>query len=281
MLRWTVRSAAALRFAGLLFSVGQASAQVAYGNPLFSDPSAIDPVTGFAGAGWAGSEQDRSVRSDAGGAAALDVQHWGDSHNTRCLYCNLAHESAVSFTVNALPSFTGASLLNPGHSIISGAVRNVSHDGAYYAGQSTFASWSPFFGNNAIIAANGGAMNGTRGRTLFERQRHQGPLSRHHRHHDLHRPLRRQSRRAYDQRTIHPEPGLYTTKSQNRLLRGRRTDSGWRVAVSAAAWSAWPHSGDAALRGHRAATGERQGSWRDDTAGFSLHANGFVKERVA
>ncbi len=61
MNRWAVRSAAALGFAGLSFSVGQASAHVVYGNPLFSDPSVINLITGFAGAGSAFSNQDRTV----------------------------------------------------------------------------------------------------------------------------------------------------------------------------------------------------------------------------
>lgn len=153
-----VRSAAALGVFGPLFSVGPAFAHVVYGNPLYSDPTVIDPITGFVGVGSAFSDQDRTVCSNAGWVAGLAPQHWGDSHNTRFLYFNLAQESTVSFTINALPNSTGASLLNPGYSIFSGAVPNVSHDGAYYAGQSTFASWSPFAGNNANIAANGGAI---------------------------------------------------------------------------------------------------------------------------
>jgi hypothetical protein len=159
MNRWIVRSAAVLLgAAGLFMSVGQASAHVVYGNSLFSDASVIDPMTGFAGVGSTFSNQNRTVRSNAGWIAGLNATTGGDSHNARFLYFNLAGEATINFTVNALDNTNGASLLNPGYSIFSGTVPNVSHDGSYYAGQSTFASWSPFAGANANIIANGGAL---------------------------------------------------------------------------------------------------------------------------
>jgi hypothetical protein len=159
MNRWILRSAAALLgAAGLFMSVGQASAHVVYGNSLFSDASVIDPITGFAGVGSTFSNQNRTASSNAGWIAGLDATTGGDSHNARHMYFNLASEATVNFTVTALANTNGASLLNPGFSIFSGAVPNVSHDGQYYAGQSTFASWSPFASANANIIANGGAL---------------------------------------------------------------------------------------------------------------------------
>jgi hypothetical protein len=158
MNRWIVRSAAALLgAAGLFMSVGHASAHVVYGNSLFSDASVIDPITGFAGVGATFSSQDRTVRSNAGWVAGLNADTQADTHNARFLYFNLAGQATVDFTINALGNSNGASLLNPGFSIYSGAVPNVSHDGQYYAGQTTFADWSPFNADNANIIANGGA----------------------------------------------------------------------------------------------------------------------------
>lgn len=142
----------------LLFSFEEAKAHVVYGNPLYADPTLVDPITGALGVGAAFSNQNRTVRSNGGWVAGLDPIHWGDSHNARFLYFHLAEESNISFTINALANSNGASLLNPGYSIFAGAVPNVSHDGSYYAGQSTFASWSPFASSNANILANGGAM---------------------------------------------------------------------------------------------------------------------------
>lgn len=160
MNRWIVRSAAVLLgAAGLFMSVGQASAHVVYGNPLFSDSSLIDPITGVAGVGATFSNQDRTVRSNAGWIAGLDATTGGDSHNARFMYFNLAEAQTISFTINATANSNGASLLNPGYSIFSGAVPNVSHDGGYYPGKTTFASWSPFAAENADILAqpdNGG-----------------------------------------------------------------------------------------------------------------------------
>jgi hypothetical protein len=159
MNRWMVQSAAAvLGFAGLFSSVGQASAHVVFGQSLFSDASAVDPITGLTGVGSTFSIQDRNVRSNAGWVAGLDATTWGDTHNARFMYFNLAGAATIDFTINATANSNGASLLNPGYSLFSGSVPNVSHDGGYYAGQSTFASWSPFAASNANIIANGGAI---------------------------------------------------------------------------------------------------------------------------
>ena len=145
MNRWVIRSAGAiLGLAVLSLSVGQASAHVVYGNSLFSDASVIDPITGFAGVGSTFSNQNRTVSSNAGWIAGLNATTGGDSHNARHMYFNLAGEATINFTVTALANSNGASLLNPGFSIFSGAVPNVSHDGAPYAGQTPFATWSPF-----------------------------------------------------------------------------------------------------------------------------------------
>ena len=98
------------------------------------------------------------MRSNAGWVAGLDATTWGDTHNTRFMYFNLAGAATIDFTINATANSNGASLLNPGYSLFSGAIPNVSHDGGYYAGKSTFASWSPFAAENAEIIANGGAL---------------------------------------------------------------------------------------------------------------------------
>ena len=161
MNRWIVRSAAAtLGLAGLLvLSVEQSSAHVVYGNSLFSDSSIVDPITGVAGVGSTFSNQDRNVRSNAGWVAGLDATTGGDTHNTRFMYFNLVEAQTINFTVTATANTNGATLLNPGYSIFSGAVPNVSHDGGYYPGKTTFASWSPFAADNANILAqpdNGG-----------------------------------------------------------------------------------------------------------------------------
>ncbi|TKB64941.1 MAG: hypothetical protein E8D47_09610 [Nitrospira sp.] len=160
MNRWLVRSAAALLgVAGLFLSVGQSSAHVVFGNSLFSDASIVDPITGVAGVGSTFSNQNRTVRSNAGWVAGLDATTGGDSHNARFMYFNLAGAATIDFTINATANSNGASLLNPGYSLFSGAVPNVSHDGGYYPGKTTFASWSPFAAENADILAqpdNGG-----------------------------------------------------------------------------------------------------------------------------
>lgn len=69
-----------------------------------------------------------------------------------------AEAQTIEFNITALANLNSASLLNPGYSIFSGAVPNVSHNSGYYAGQSIFASWSPFASANASIIANGGAL---------------------------------------------------------------------------------------------------------------------------
>lgn len=139
-------------------SVEQASAHVVYGNSLFSDSSIIDPFTGAKGVGAAFSSQDRTVRSNGGWAAGLDSTSGGDSHNARFLYFNLAKTETVNFTITSTANTNGVGLLNPGYSLYTGAVPNVSHDGGHYSGQSTFADWSPFAANNPNILANGGAI---------------------------------------------------------------------------------------------------------------------------
>lgn len=151
-------SAAIVLLAGSTFFVEQASAHVVFGNSLYSDSTIIDPITGVNGVGSTFSSQDRTVRSNGGWAAGLDATSGGDSHNARFLYFNLANSSQVNFTITSTANTNGAGLLNPGYSLYSGSVPNVSHDGGYYAGQSTFASWSPFASNNANIIANGGAL---------------------------------------------------------------------------------------------------------------------------
>ena len=150
-------AAGVLLLGSIALFASQASAHVVYGNSLFSDASVIDPMTGLNGVGTTFSNQDRTVRSNAGWVAGLDTTTGGDSHNARFMYFNLAGAATIDFTVTATANSNGASLLNPGFSLYSGAVPNVSHDGGYYAGQSTFASWSPFASNNTNIIANGGA----------------------------------------------------------------------------------------------------------------------------
>lgn len=62
---------------------------------------------------------------------------------------------AVTTGVN--PGLTAQTLLNPAYSIYTGAVPNVSHEASTYAGQTTFANWSPFASANPEILAAGGA----------------------------------------------------------------------------------------------------------------------------
>ncbi|MBX3302686.1 MAG: VPLPA-CTERM sorting domain-containing protein [Nitrospira sp.] len=150
MNRWIVRSAAALLWATtLVATVEPANAHVVFGNPLFSDSGVIDPITGALGVGTAFSTQQRQVASNAGWAAALNNATWGDSHNARFMYFNLAQPQTIDFTVTATANTNGASLLNPGYSLYSGSVPNVSHDGGNYPGQTPFATWSPFAGGVA------------------------------------------------------------------------------------------------------------------------------------
>jgi hypothetical protein len=145
MNRWIIRSAAALLgVAGLVASVVPAKAHVVFGNPLYSDSSVTDPITGAAGVGTAFSNQNRTVSSNAGWAAAQSPTTWGDSHNARFMYFNLAQPQTINFTVTATANTNGAGLLNPGYSLYSGSVPNVSHDGGDYPGKTPFATWSPF-----------------------------------------------------------------------------------------------------------------------------------------
>jgi hypothetical protein len=147
MNRWLLwASTVVMGGVALLSSVGQAAAHVVYGNPLFSDASIIDPFTGNLGVGSSFSNQNRTVRSNGGWVAGLDPAIGGDSHNTRFMYFNLAGLATIDFTITATANSNGASLLNPGYSIFSGAVPNVSHDGGFYPGQTPFAPWSPFAG---------------------------------------------------------------------------------------------------------------------------------------
>ena len=150
-------SASLLALTGLFLVVGQASAHVVYGSSLFSDASVIDPSTGVAGVGSTFSNQDRTVSSNAGWVAGLNATTGANSHDNRFLYFNLAQAQTIDFTITGTNT-NGNGVLNPGFSIFSGLAPNLSHDGSYYAGQSTFASWSSFASNNANIIANGGAL---------------------------------------------------------------------------------------------------------------------------
>jgi len=168
MNRWMVGSAAALLgIVGLCLSGGQASAHVVYGNSLYSPTNVIDPITGVAGVGSTFSNQNRNAASNAGWVAGLNPDTWGDSHNVRFMYFNLASEATIDFTISAFANtpvatgvnagLTAPTLLNPAYSIYTGAVPNVSHEASTYAGQTTFASWSPFASANPEILAAGGA----------------------------------------------------------------------------------------------------------------------------
>lgn len=139
-----VLSAAAVLLACSALSVKQASAHVVYSNPLYADPTITDPLTGFNGAGLS-SPQSRTVSSNTGWAAGQNNTTGGDSHNARFLYFNLAEPQIISFGITS----TGANSLNPGYSIYSGTVPNVSHDGENYTGQTPFAPWSPFAASDA------------------------------------------------------------------------------------------------------------------------------------
>lgn len=128
MNRWIVGSAATLLgIVGLCLSPGQASAHVVFGNSLYSDAGIIDPITGVAGVGSQFSNQNRTTTSNAGWVAGLNPDTWGDSHNVRFMYFNLASGATIDFTVNAFantPVATGVNagvtaptLLNPAYSI--------------------------------------------------------------------------------------------------------------------------------------------------------------------
>ena len=159
--RVILRSAAALLgFVGLCLSAGQASAHVVFGNSLYSPTNVIDPITGVNGVGAVFGNQNRTATSNAGWVAGLNPDTWGDSHNVRMMYFNLDSDATIDFTINAFANtpvatgvnagLTAPTLLNPGYSIYSGSVPNVSHDGGPYAGQTPFATWSPFANSAAV-----------------------------------------------------------------------------------------------------------------------------------
>ncbi|MDO8358086.1 MAG: VPLPA-CTERM sorting domain-containing protein [Nitrospirota bacterium] len=170
MNRWMVRSAAALLGAvGVFLSAGQASAHVSYGNSLFSDSSLIDPVRPLLagdvpqyGTGIVNATPDRTVSSNAGWLAGQDATTWGNSHDNRFLYFNLAQASTIDFTITGTNT-NGNGVLNPGYSIFQGVAINSVHDGAinpasYIGAQTGFASWSPFASANSAITNNGGTL---------------------------------------------------------------------------------------------------------------------------
>ncbi len=127
----------------LALAVGQASAHVSYG-------STLDTVT----------NQNRVVSSNSGYLGGLDPGTQVDSHNNRFLAFTLTQQSTVNFTITAANDFTytpsGTTTpinplgdLNPGYALFAGLAPNLSHDGASYAGQTPFATWSPFNGSAA------------------------------------------------------------------------------------------------------------------------------------
>lgn len=170
MNRKILRSTAALLGAvGLFLSAGQASAHVSYGNSLFSDSSLIDPVRPLLagdipqyGTGIVNATPNRTVSSNAGWIAGQDPNTWGNSHDNRFLYFNLAQASTIDFTITGTNT-NGNGVLNPGYSIFQGVAINAVHDGAlnpssYIGAQTGFASWSPFASANSAITANGGTL---------------------------------------------------------------------------------------------------------------------------
>jgi len=170
MNRWILRPTAALLGAvGLFLSAGQASAHVNYGNSLFSDSSLIDPVRPLLpgdvpqyGTGIVNATPGRTVSSNAGWLAGQDANTWGNSHDNRFLYFNLAQASTIDFTITGTNT-NGNGVLNPGYSIFQGVAINSVHDGAlnpasYIGAQTGFASWSPFASANSAITANGGTL---------------------------------------------------------------------------------------------------------------------------
>jgi hypothetical protein len=134
-----LRSAVTLGlFGSLALSSGLASAHVVYTSPLNEVGN-----------------QDNYVSSNAGWLGGLNPTTQMDSHNNRFFYFELAQESTVDFTIKAIDGFhyvpfgtttdvTALGDLNPGYSIFSGLIPNISHDGSPYAGQTPFAPWSLF-----------------------------------------------------------------------------------------------------------------------------------------
>lgn len=122
------------------FTAGQASAHVLYRQPL----NEVGSMTTYVG-------------SNAGWLAGQNSVTWTDSHLNRFLWFELREPSHVNFTIRAVDGFvyvphgsttpvTALGDLNPGYSIFEGLVPQLSHDGAPYPGQTSFAPWSPFVG---------------------------------------------------------------------------------------------------------------------------------------
>ena len=119
-------------------------------------------MTGALGTGIVNATPNRTVSSNAGWVAGLNSTTWGNSHDNRFLYFNLAETMAVDFTITGTNT-NGNGVLNPGYSIFQGVAPSAAHDGAivpasYIANQTGFASWSPFVAANAAITANGGTL---------------------------------------------------------------------------------------------------------------------------
>lgn len=149
-----------LGLALLFTTAGPALAHVNYGVSLYSDSGIIDPVTGALGTGIVNAAPDRTVSSNAGWLGGQDPILWGNSHDNRFLYFNLASTSTIDFTITSTNT-NGNGVLNPGYSIFQGVAPNAAHDGAivptsYIAAQTGFAKISPFAAANAAITAAGG-----------------------------------------------------------------------------------------------------------------------------
>lgn len=128
----------ALSAMSLTLVAGQASAHVVYGTTLNEDPT-----------------QTRQVGSNAGWLGGQNAATGTDSHINRFMGFELTERSTVNFTINAVSGFSytphGATSpvialddLNPGYSLFSGLAPHLSHDGVFYAGQTPYATWSPF-----------------------------------------------------------------------------------------------------------------------------------------
>lgn len=123
---------------GMFLAVGQASAHVVYTSPLNEVGN-----------------QDNYVSSNAGWLGGLNATTQMDSHNNRFFFFELTQTSTVDFTISAISGYqyvpfgtttvvTALSDLNPGYSLFSGLIPNISHDGSPYPGQTPFAPWSLF-----------------------------------------------------------------------------------------------------------------------------------------
>jgi hypothetical protein len=163
LLRKTTVAAGVLLLGSIALFANPASAHVVYGNALYSPTNVIDPITGVNGVGAVFGNQNRTASSNAGWVAGLNPDTWGDSHNVRFLYFNLASDATIDFTISAFANtpvatgvnagLTAPTLLNPGYSLYYGAVPNVSHDGGHYASQTPFAPWSPF-ANSSVVGSD-------------------------------------------------------------------------------------------------------------------------------